>query len=291
VLLKHPLQNSYIAHEANDMKSTTLFHNSRICLCAVQPTFTSRSLIRRLSTEPAPFADLEAALRQDLTSRPVNEIFEYLTNTNSHLLNITLADFLPSSCYPPGFSKSNLQTSRNKQQSPTDLHASGSLPLGHHLVYFPPQVLNSDLLLDGTDNLHSPGQPFVRRLWTGGSLSFNRNNIFGLHTNNLAAMCREEITNVWIKGQEGEEKVFVAIRRRIGGFGKAYDPPRWSGRPEPEWGPLDGNSDQWGMKLKMGKLAVVETRNLVFLRKKPKSHARRDSQHLSSTAVKRLMRK
>jgi hypothetical protein len=272
------------------MRSTTLFNNSRICLCVGRPICGPRRLVRRFSAEPFPLANLEASLREELTSRPANQILEYLTNTNSHLLNITLADFLPPSCYPAEFSKSDLQTPRNKFKPAAIVHQAGSLPLGHHLVHFPPQVLNSDILPDGTDNLHWPGPPFTRRLWTGGSLSFNRNIMFGLHTNNMTAMCKEEITDVWTKGEEGDEKVFVAIRRRIGGFSKFYEPPQWSGRAKLEWGTLDGNSGQWGKRSKMGKLALVETRNLVFMRKKPKSHARRDSQ-LVPSAMKRLMRK
>jgi hydroxyacyl-ACP dehydratase HTD2-like protein with hotdog domain len=246
--------------------------------------------MRRFSTEPFPLADLETVLREELTSRPPNQILEYLTNTNSHLLNITLADFIPSSCYPAGFSKSDLQTPRNKDKLGASAHEAGYLPLGHHLVHFPPQVLSSDILPDGTDKLHWPGPPFTRRLWTGGSLSFNRNASFGLHTNNMSAMCKEEITNVWTKGQVGDEKVFVAIRRRIGGFGEYYKPTRWSGIAEPESGSLDGNSDQWRQRSKMGDLALVETRSLVFMRKNSKSHARRDSQ-LVPSAMKRLMRK
>jgi hypothetical protein len=274
------------------MKSTTLLHNSRTCLFAVRPTFVPPLLNRRFSAESTPLPDLEAAIREDLTSRPVNEILEYLTSTNSHLLNIALADFLPSSCYPAGFFKANLQTPGNKQRLKSDeIYGETSLPLGHHLVHFPPQVLSSDLLSDGTDALHFPGPPFVRRLWTGGYLSFNRNTNFALHTNNMRAMCKEEVTDVWTKGQEGDEKVFVTIRRRIGGFSHAYEPPRWSGRPEPEWGSIDGKVNQWGLKSKMGKLALIETRNLVFMRKKPKSQARRSSQLLSSSGVKRLMRK
>jgi hypothetical protein len=274
------------------MKSTTLLHNSRICLFAGRPAFAPRLLIRRFSAESAPLPDLEAAIREDLTSRPVNEIFEYLTSTNSHLLNIALADFLPSSCYPAGFSKADLQISRQKGGRKSDeIYGETSLPLGHHLVHFPPQVLSSDLLPDGTDTLHFPGPPFARRLWTGGSLSFNRNTHFALHTKNMSAMCKEEVTDVWTKGQEGHEKIFVTIRRRIGGFSHAYEPRRWSERPEPEWGSIDDNSSQWGLKSKMGKLALVETRNLVFMREKPKIHARRDSQLFSSTAMKRLMRK
>ncbi|KAE9374559.1 hypothetical protein N431DRAFT_335935 [Stipitochalara longipes BDJ] len=270
------------------MKSTTLFSNTRTCLCASRSSSISRCHIRKFSTELTPLADLEASLRKELTSRPVNHIPEYLNNTNSHLLNLTLADFLPPSCYAPGFSKSDLQTPRRRPKSSPLANEELILPLGHHLVHFPPQVPNSDLLPDGTDTLHWPGEPFVRRLWTGGSLSFNRNSMFQLHTNNMSAMCKEEITNVWTKGQEGDEKVFVAIQRRVGGLGKFYEPRRWSGRPVPEWGPLDSSTDKWGKRSMMGKLALIETRNLVFLKKKGKGHARRDSQ-LVPSAMKRLM--
>jgi len=271
------------------MKSTTLFYNSRICLCAGRQSSIQRRCNRKFSTEPTLPADLEASLREELTSRPVIQIPEYLSNTNSHLLNLTLADFLPPACYAPGFSKANLQTPRRTPKV-GPLNEDSLLPLGHHLVHFPPQVLNSDLLPDGTDKLHWPGAPFVRRLWTGGSLSFNRNSIFQLHTNNMSAMCKEEITNVWTKGAEGNEKVFVTIQRRIGGYGHFYEPPRWSGKEKPDWGPLDRSKDQWGKRSMMGKLALVETRNLVFLRNKSQAHARRDSQLLPS-AMKRLMRK
>ncbi len=106
----------------------------------------------------------------------------------------------------------------------------------------------------------------------------------------MCAMCKEEVTDVWKTGGQGDGKVFVTIRRRIGGFSHAYEPTRWSGRPETEWGPIDGKENQWGLKSKMGKLALVETRNLVFLRRKPKSHARRDAQRNTSGGVKRLIR-
>jgi hypothetical protein len=265
------------------MKSTTLFRNLTLRLGARSSIFLSRPLIRHSSTETTPLADLEASLRK-LTSRPENEIYDYLNITNSHLLNITLADFLPSSCYPLGFSKSNLQTPRDTISGQTDC-TPPPLPLGHHLVYFSPQVLEFDLLPDGTDFLHFPGHPFSRRLWTGGSLSFNRNPYFQLHTANMSALCKEEITKVWTAGQEGDEKVFVTIRRRIGGFGRRSKPSE----TKIDWGHIDTSSIQWRSKLE--KLALVETRTLVFMREKSKAAARRDAQITASSVMKRLMRR
>ena len=52
--------------------------------------------------------------------------------------------------------------------------AKTPIPQGHHLVYFPPPVPDRSLLPDGTDSLHSPGAPFIKRLWGGGSLVFNQ---------------------------------------------------------------------------------------------------------------------
>ncbi|KAF9883512.1 hypothetical protein FE257_003387 [Aspergillus nanangensis] len=88
------------------------------------------------------------------------------------------------------------------------------MPIGHHLVYFPPQVTLSQLLPDGTDTLHAPGDPFHRRLWAGGSLAIT--NSTGLSLDGRRAVCVETIRDVVVKGQEGEEKVLVRIERRMG---------------------------------------------------------------------------
>lgn len=122
------------------------------------------TFIRRSST-----ATLQSSLYEELTSRAANVIFDYLSPTPSHLLNVTLADFLPESCYPPGFSKGDLKLPFIGKPGNNPV----SLPQGHHLVYFSPQVPSSVLLSDGTDPLQSPGEPFVRRMWAGGSIVFD----------------------------------------------------------------------------------------------------------------------
>lgn len=79
---------------------------------------------------------------------------DYLTPTHSNLLALSLL--------PPTYNGNELPSHKT-----TD-----NLPQGYHTVYFPPTHPNHFLLKDGTDQDHFPGYPFVRRLWTGGSLEF-----------------------------------------------------------------------------------------------------------------------
>ncbi|KAF4621710.1 hypothetical protein G7Y89_g14495 [Cudoniella acicularis] len=159
--------------------------------------------------------------------RRANYIYDYLSPTQSHLLNITLADFLPESCYPSNFHKSNLTLPLARPRGPTLQEIQGGLgstrpskaldlPQGHHLVYFPPQVLSSDLLPDGTDPVQSPGPPYVRRMWAGGSLVFDPAPARPLVLDASRVVCREKITDVSVKGADSQEKVFVTIERRVG---------------------------------------------------------------------------
>lgn len=99
------------------------------------------------------------------------------------------------------------------------------LPQGHHIAF-----LNSthpvDLLLpDGTDPDHSPGPPFTRRLWAGGSVAFSRARQPILRSK---LVCRESIIDVNLKGlPPGDEtsfetalgpevKILVDVERRYG---------------------------------------------------------------------------
>jgi len=212
---------------------------------------------RRVSTEA-----LQSSLHKKLTSRRPNTIFNYLSPTPSHLLNLSLADFLPETCYPPGFPTENLELPHLARHKASP---SSVLPQGHHLVYFSPQVPSSKLLPDGTDPLQWPGEPFVRRLWAGGALLFNNdpNNRLGL--DNRRAYCREHMPNVLVKGSQGDEKVFVNIERQIGYCGNTSDTA----------GPFCGSGA--GSTIEEDRQtdadaefspAIVETRDIVFMREK-----------------------
>ena len=238
---------------------------------------TSITSIRKSSN-----AALESYLHKKLTSRAPNIIFDYLSPTPSHLLNVTLADFLPDSCYPPGFSRENLRLPalENPDGDPV------SLPQGHHLVYFSPQVPSSNLLSDGTDPLQSPGEPYVRRMWAGGSLHFDKRSTNQLATNNQRVCCTEIISDVSVKGIEGEEKVFVSIQRRIGNLSETTYPStthnRASSDPEKDYSVKANREDdisQW---------AMMEDRNLVFMRQKSAADAKEDAARLGKI-LKRML--
>lgn len=219
-------------------------------------------------------------LHKQLTSRPPNVIYDYLSPTPSHLLNISLLDFLPISCCPPSFTSSDLTF-------PLAGDAKDSLlPQGHHLVYFSSQIPSSALLPDGTDSLHSPGPPFVRRMWAGGSLLFNPVASGLLRLDNRRVACTERIADVSVKGNEGEEKVFVKIERRVELVSQKYisrSPDSGNDKAsESDLGDIK-TDNQCKLKLDplydmdfLSKASLVETRNIVFMREKSMAAAKED---------------
>jgi hypothetical protein len=236
----------------------TLSHISRRSVCTSKLYSRPAVLVRHVSTE-----SLQSSLHKKLTSRRANTIYDYLSPTPSHLLNISLADFLPESCYPPGFPMEELKLPHLRVDDGTC--RSNALPQGHHLVYFSPQVPSSKLLPDGTDPLQSPGEPFVRRMWAGGRLLFDNHLSDQPQLNNRRAYCREHIPDISIKGSEGDEKVFVNIERRIGYCGATSENERPFGSSAPRSSatnvsPMDAEVDF--------SPAIIETRNLVFMREK-----------------------
>lgn len=169
--------------------------------------------------------------------------FDYLHTQPSHLLSLTLADLLPG----------DLISSRIHTALPSVTHAS-RMPAGHHLAYFPPQVTLSQLLPDGTDILHSPGGPFERRLWAGGSVRFPVTG--GLILNGARAVCIETIRDVIVKGRQGAEKVIVKIERRMGVVREGEEE---GSIRERIWKETEDEN---------GHATIIENRNLAFMRKK-----------------------
>jgi hypothetical protein len=218
---------------------------------------------------------LEASLKAILTSRPIETTISYLDPTSSHLLNLTLADFLPE--LRPQLPVNSSAASKFRH---LDQLREEPLPQGHHLVYFPPEVLNSQLLEDGTDDLHSPGAPFIRRMWAGGSVIFHPSERRQLRYANGWSHCLEDIQDVSIKGIEGDEKVFVTVRRRMQrkvpysenltglgqhGMGEVRDAE--TSQPQSS---SNGNCT--------GEWAVIEFKKLVFMREKSVEEVKKDVQ-------------
>lgn len=202
-------------------------------------------------------SSLPERLYQDLTSRQLPLFFDYLHPQPSHLLDLTLTGLFPKLD----------QFSQTQTNLPTIIRPS-PLPPAHHLVYFPPQVTPSQLLPDGTDTLHSPGAPFNRRLWVGGGVQFAATN--KLMLSGHRAVCIEGIRDVIVKGQKGEEKIFVNIERRINTVGE----------DETE---NDIRKRIWRSDSKdMGEHAsVVEDRTLVFMRDKTADQLDQDKANFS----------
>jgi hypothetical protein len=209
------------------------------------------------ATNPSPLGGLQDALKKALTSRRREKTRSAIDPTPSHLLNLTLADFLPSSCHAPPVS---FFTGH-------DNITQDSLPQGHHLVYFPPLVPNRELLSDGTDTLHSPGAPFVRRLWAGGSIIFHPQEKYELNFMKGTSTCLEDIEDVRVKGVEGDEKVFVKIRRRMRGNHTRFIKPNTMDAKDAEVEGKDNGIGRW---------SVQEHRDLVFMREKSKEDAKKD---------------
>ncbi len=167
------------------------------------------------SSMPSSHVDFDA-IQAEMLSRPPKYVWDAMSPTNSHLLNIALADFIPPDCQPAHFINAGVIHPAGRPYDQIGLlnkqYASDQqrLPEGHHLVYFPPQIRTSDLLPDGTDPFHSPGSPFVRRMWAGGSIEFGS----GLRLDSSPALCIESIEQVSVKGPAGEEKIFVDVLRR-----------------------------------------------------------------------------
>ena len=136
---------------------------------------------------------------------------------------------------------------------------------GHHLVYFPPQVTLSQLLPDGTDILHSPGDPFNRRLWAGGKVRFP--TLDGPLLDGSRAVCLETIRDVTVKGPKGEEKIVVSIERRVGVVEEQEEEHEIR---EKIWTENEEEN---------GQASIIETRNLIFMREKTQEQLENDKKN------------
>lgn len=135
-------------------------------------------------------------VRSEMTARQPCVCIDTRNNEQALLLWTTLLDFLPKA-YTHALAK--------KRASDTNI------PPGYQLVYFPLQRPLSSLMDDGTDPAHSPGPPYNRRLWAGGFMHFYR----PVHFHSESRRCAETIRHLEVKGKEGEEKVFVLLKRAV----------------------------------------------------------------------------
>lgn len=202
-------------------------------------------------------------IRASLMTRRLPLTYDYLHPQPSHLLNLTLADVHPK--VPLGYRDTTLPSSQRLRR----------LPAGHHLVYFPPQLPLSQLLPDGTDTLHSPGEPFTRRLWAGGRTRFSRSA--GLWLKGDRAVCLETIRDVIGKiGGRGPPRILVKIERRIGVVQEDEPEEHVRSRLFRE------DSEEFGGA------SIIEDRDIVFLPGKSQAEINRDKRNFWTRFIKRV---
>lgn len=116
-------------------------------------------LTRRLFTTSSRRSSSASEACSELLSRfhnqPVSTRTQLLDANQLHLLAITL-NRTPTSFQP--------------------FQNGTPVPPGHHLVYFTPSIIESELGLDGTDRTVNPLSPFTRRMWAGGELTWNQDD-------------------------------------------------------------------------------------------------------------------
>ncbi|OAL51256.1 hypothetical protein IQ07DRAFT_416413 [Pyrenochaeta sp. DS3sAY3a] len=160
---------------------------------------------RASSSEAAGDPQWFQTLRAELLERNIGAIQEHVTSQQQFKFKQTLKEFLPP-----------------KQAHRLDVRGL-IVPVGQHLIWFNHTVPSDLLLPDGTDSLHSPGGPWVRRLWSGGSIRIKPAKYF--HGIDGFAIDREyvaieRIKDVQLRGENDAAKIFVTIERR---FARLHD--------------------------------------------------------------------
>lgn len=140
-------------------------------------------------------------LRAEMLNRSSTCIREYIDINVDHKLVDTLCTILPPEWLP-------------RAQARRD----AVLPPGHHLIWFNNSMPVDKLLPDGTDPLQSPGEPWVRRMWAGGSVRVRPGAYYQNETGfavDSSMACAERIQDVQLRGQGDSAKIFVTIDRRF----------------------------------------------------------------------------
>ncbi|KAF2012849.1 hypothetical protein BU24DRAFT_315126, partial [Aaosphaeria arxii CBS 175.79] len=181
-----------------------------------------------------------SGMRSEMLKRKIPSQFDEIVGAQDRKAKYTLAPFLPPEAVKG-----------------SDFHRR----IGHHLFYFNSHLPTNVLLPDGTDSLHSPGEPFERRMWAGGSVRINleeydKENV-GWHKKHQL-VCLERVKDVQIRGTDEAAKIFVTIERKIARKGLS----RNLEYPVVDAGLIEDTKDS----LETEKFLVVEDRNLVFMR-------------------------
>jgi hydroxyacyl-ACP dehydratase HTD2-like protein with hotdog domain len=196
-----------------------------------------------------------------MLKRKLPSQIDYVDPMRELQLHATIRDLFPRK-WEPVFASKSFSSSK----TPPNKHPAS---VGDHLVYFNPIPPTNTLLPDGTDTLHSPGGPFVRRMWAGGSLRVNRSLYFdtdGGWGQLQSCACVERIKNVRLHGEGATAKIFVTIERRFARKDELVRSMRRERTSESsevvEHFQAQVDLDGWGDAF------LKEERNLVFMRER-----------------------
>jgi hydroxyacyl-ACP dehydratase HTD2-like protein with hotdog domain len=165
--------------------------------CGLKYRNTKMSFIsRRLFTSSARKFSVAAEACSELLARfsnaPISTRTQLIDANQLHLLSITL-NRSPTSCTPP------------ENGTP--------IPPGHHLVYFTPSIIESELGLDGTDRTVNPLAPFTRRMWAGGELTWTRESSSLLRVGQEVRETTKLISAVPKTLKFGQEMLVVGVEK------------------------------------------------------------------------------
>jgi hydroxyacyl-ACP dehydratase HTD2-like protein with hotdog domain len=178
-----------------------------------------------------------------------------IDNQTEKKLDNTLASFFPRGWHA--------LPSPTRKPTPT---AAMPNTIGEHLIFCNPIVADDKLLPDGTDQLHSPGGSFVRRMWAGGAVRVNKSLYFDANAgwaSNKHILCSERIKDVRLRGYGEKEKIFLTIERKFARYDPIFQAIQDS-RHKPRRGPSLAVS----LKEKMrdwNEAFLTEDRNIVFM--------------------------
>lgn len=92
---------------------------------------------------------------------------------------------------------------------------SSPLGYGHHLAFFHPRTPESQLRRDGTDGNFCPPEPFVRRMWAGGSIAWNNENPLVIGGQATAKATISAVKKKGFESRENQKMIFVDQRFEI----------------------------------------------------------------------------
>ncbi|KAG5361930.1 Mesaconyl-C(4)-CoA hydratase [Yarrowia sp. C11] len=148
-----------------------------------------RQFIRSYSTASSGAASSIAALK----ARAPWKKLDYVSPTQSQMLKTSISHLfqVPEKQYVPG----------------------DAVPPGFHMAYFNPCDPEPTLASDGYSEQQAPGEPFVNRMWLGGSVEFHKGRQLSM---GQQSTCDESLIQVREPGSSSSgDKLLVTIQRDL----------------------------------------------------------------------------